>query len=111
MPAPDLTPSPSPASHPGRKALRYVVLLVAVVTALGAGWKMVGSRAWDDFKVMREAQREAEDSAPVGYLGANYRRSYNNRPVKFGVERDGRVLLIATMGDDGRPTDFYDVTG
>lgn len=111
MTVPDSSPmTPSPPRRPARKVLKYAILSAVAVATLAAGWMLLGARAWEDYKVMRDAQREAEDSAPVGYLGANYRRSYNNRPIKFGENRDGRRLLIAAMGDNGRPTDFYDVT-
>jgi hypothetical protein len=112
-PSPTPTPAPSPAAHGGRPAWR-VIRALAVAAALGfvgyGMWVLVGEKTWSEYQAWREQARATEDSAPVGYVGLNYRRAYNDRPAVFNAEKDGRALLFAAKGEGSEP-EYYDVTG
>lgn len=99
----------TPTPRRGRRALlRGVIALVIVVPAL---WILgqAGRRFYADFQDYRDIQREAEDTAPIGYVGVSLRRSYHDRPAQFLSEKEGRKLLWAAKGEDGQP-ESYDVT-
>lgn len=104
------TPQEPPAPPPrgvARTILRIGPPLVLVAIAVGLAWRY-GGRMWTEYRDYREAQREAEDSAPIGYIGTAFRRSYNYRPAEFLREENGRKYLFAII-DDGK-TEYYDVT-
>jgi hypothetical protein len=83
---------------------------MAVFAVAAAGlWTIVGKTLWSEYQNLRRETRATEDSAPVGYIGLHYRRSYNDRPLAFHVEKDGRKLLFATKGEGSEP-EYYDVT-
>ena len=81
------------------------MLAGVVVGMLGLG----GQRAWRDYQSYQQLRRESEDTVPIGYVGLNFRRSYNDRPARFHHEQGGRKLLWAALGEGNKP-DFYDVT-
>ncbi|MEJ7638656.1 MAG: DUF3179 domain-containing (seleno)protein [Singulisphaera sp.] len=102
--------TPGPAPTPKSSLARTVVWTLATL-ALLAGLVMVpGRRAWKEYQELPKSGREAEDSVPIGYLGLNYRRSYNDRPPVFHFEKDGRKVLFAARGDAGQSDEFYDVS-
>ncbi len=100
------SPAATPESHHLRRFLTAAVFLVFVVGVL---WIAIGQRLWDEFQEYQARLQEAEDSAPVGYIGLHYRRTYNDRPAVFHSEKDGRKQLWASVGGDDGP-EFYDVT-
>jgi hypothetical protein len=89
-------------------------VLKAVTTALLAAaigvvaWLLLW-RAWTEYRDYRDSWREAEDAAPVGYIGTNFRRSYHYKPAVFLHQEQGRTQLWAARKDDGQP-EFWDVT-
>jgi hypothetical protein len=105
------TPAEVPPPPPRRRRPSPLKILLALGMIAGAGalvWNYYGYKVWDEYKVMRSAVRASEDSTPVGYVGLNYRRSYNDRPLTFLTERDGKKLLFAAKVE-GAP-DHYDIT-
>jgi hypothetical protein len=86
------------------------MLILAIVGPSAYVLGRFGTRLWAFYREYRETTQAAEDSAPVGYIGVHLRRSYNDRPARFLHEEDGRKLLWAAKGEDGRPR-YYDVTG
>jgi hypothetical protein len=80
-----------------------------VAGGLAGLWFIVGRRFWSEYQNLRTETRATEASAPVGYVGLHYRRSYNDRPLVFHAEKDGRKLLFAAKGEGPTP-EYYDVT-
>jgi hypothetical protein len=107
----DATPPNRPATRPGRArlALRAFGWLAATAIACALIWQLVGHRLWKDYLGWQEAARAYEDSVPIGYVGTNYRRSYNDRSPTFLFDKDGKKLLWAA-GGVGQHQEFYDVT-
>ena len=72
------------------------------------GW--FGRPLWNTLYDYRQVSREAESSAPVGYVGVNLRRTYLRQadPVLRHDRRPKR--LWAAKGADGQP-EYYDVAG
>src|SRR5262249_42724513 len=70
-------------------------------------WYLVGRTLWSEYQNLRQASRAYEDSVPIGYVGTNYRRSYNDRSPVFLFDRGGKRLLWAA-GGLGRPQEVYD---
>lgn len=93
-----------------RPRWRLLMAICIVGFAVGAVWYMVGSDLATQYSRWREESRAAEDNAPIGYLGLNLRRSYNDRAVVFLVKSDGRTTLFAAKKGGGEPDDVYDVT-
>jgi hypothetical protein len=106
-------PEPPPATPSGQRGaprLRRIALFALVIGAgVGVLWAIVGKRLWSEYQILRRETRATEDSAPVGYVGLHYRRSYNDRPIIFHAEKDGRKLLFAAKGE-GPELEYYDVT-
>jgi hypothetical protein len=110
MTEPIPTAAPAPAPRRGRPTLAKVLSALALLAIAGALiWNYYGYKIWDEFKVMRSEVRASEDSTPVGYVGLNYRRTYNDRPLAFVTEKDGKKLLFAAKREDGT-VDHYDIT-
>jgi hypothetical protein len=87
------------------------VLLLAGLAIVAAGlWYAVGRRVWSGYLEYRASEQAAADSVPIGYIGLNYRKSYNDRAPRFHFEEGGRKLLWAALGEGGGKPDFYDVT-
>jgi hypothetical protein len=108
------SPAPGPGAPPDKsRAARLgfrAVVYTSVLAGAGAGvWFIVGGKLWSEYQTWRQAVSASEAAAPVGYVGLNYRRSYNDRPVDFHNEKDGRKLLFAAKGEGPDP-DCYDVT-
>jgi hypothetical protein len=104
-------PSDTTSSH-GQRApvVARVVIFAAVAAAAAAGlWILVGKTLWSEYQTLRKETRATADSVPVGYVGLHYRRSYNDRPLNFHAEKDGRKLLFAAKGEGPKP-EYYDVT-
>lgn len=99
-------PAPTPRSTPARK----VALTLATLALLTVLVMVPGRRAWRGYQEYRKSWREAEDSVPIGYLGLNYRKSYNDRPAVFHSEEGGRQRLWAARGQPGQSDESYDVT-
>lgn len=111
MSEPQINAPPPVATPPrGRRLLRVLVPLAAAVAVGLFVWQSMGRKLWKDVRELRREMRDSDDSAPVGYLGINYRRSYNDRPPAFHFEKDGKKTLWAAKGVDGLPDDYYDVT-
>ena len=110
-PATSATPKPAESPRGGRRAsIARLAIYLGLVAAIGAAvWFAYGRKIWSDYQDLRREVVASEDSAPVGYIGLNYRRSYNDRPLNFESRKDGRTLLFAAKGADGT-TDYYDVT-
>jgi hypothetical protein len=101
---------PPPAPRRGRPTLMKTLFAFALIATAGAlVWNFYGYKLWDEYKVMRSEVRASEDSTPVGYVGLNYRRTYNDRPLAFQTEKDGKKLLFAAKREDGN-VDHYDIT-
>ncbi len=102
--------TPGPMPTPKSRLARNVVLTLATLALLAVLVMVPGRRAWREYQEYQESGRQAEDSVPIGYLGLNYRKSYNDRPPVFHFEKDGRKVLWAARGEAGRPDDLYDVS-
>jgi hypothetical protein len=101
---------PPPVPRRARPSPARILLALGLVAAAGAlVWNYYGHRIWEEFQVMRSEVRASEDSTPVGYVGLNYRRTYNDRPLAFQTEAGGRKLLFAAKREDGA-VDHYDIT-
>jgi hypothetical protein len=102
----------TPASHPRRARPALKALGFAAMTAVAALliWQVYGRKLWVDYQSWRKEYDTFEDTVPVGYLGANYRRTYNDRAPVFHFAKDGRKTLWAAKGEAGQPPQFYDVT-
>jgi hypothetical protein len=101
-----------PAGVPDRNRPSVVTKRVTafVVTALGVTLLLgFGQGLWTQFRDYRKARQDAEDSAPVGYVGVHLRRSYHDRPAQFLSEQGGRKQLWVAKGDDGKAV-YQDVT-
>jgi hypothetical protein len=81
---------------------------LGAAVAVGLLW-WLGHGTWSAYREYRQASREAEEGAPVGYVGVSLRRTYNDKPPRFFDTTGGRKRLWAAKGADGRP-EFYDVT-
>jgi hypothetical protein len=102
----------TPETRPPRRRSRLVVNLIAAALMLGVAAAVLGGygpRIWQAFREYRIAQEAADEQAPVGYVGVHLRKSYNDKPARFLSVEDGRTLLWAAKGEDGKPI-FYDVT-
>jgi hypothetical protein len=100
----------APSSERAGKRLRAIALFVLVIAGAAVGlWYAVGRQLWSEYQNLQKETRASEASAPVGYVGLHYRRSYNDRPLVFHAEKDGRKLLFAAMGEGPTP-EYYDVT-
>lgn len=102
-------PVTSPASVP-RRRLRPLVGIGIAGLALAAFWLLIGRNLAAQYQQFLEESRAAEDNVPIGYLGLNPRRSYNDRAAVFLVKQEGRTTLFAAKNGDGKPDDVYDVT-
>jgi hypothetical protein len=91
--------------------VRRVISWFALAGIVGAAWIFLGRGLWREYEMTRAEERAAEDSTPIGYIGLHYRRSYNDRPGKFIINRDGRTLLWAAMDAQGKPSVYFDITG
>lgn len=108
------TPTPphaTPPAPPRSSSLLRRSVIALVVIGLGGFlfWKLVGADLYEQIKEYQLAVEDRDLSAPVGYLGLNYRKEYNSRPPQFHFEEDGKKLLFASIGD-GETPEFYDVT-
>jgi hypothetical protein len=100
----------TPPKSPGARGLRRIVVFALVIAVGAAGlWATLGKRLWSEYESWLRESRATEASAPVGYVGLHYRRSYNDRPLVFHAEKDGRKLLFAAKGE-GTTLEYYDVT-
>jgi hypothetical protein len=95
---------------PRRPSILRRIATYALAIALGIGllW-WLGRGTWSAYQEYRQASREAEEGAPVGYVGVSLRRTYNDKPPRFIDMNGGRKRLWAAKGADGQP-EFYDVT-
>jgi len=107
-PIPAAVPPPPPRRARPTPA-KILLALALIATAGGFIWNYYGYKIWEEYQVMRSEVRASEDSTPVGYIGLNYRRSYNDRPLTFQIEKDGKKLLFAAKREDGA-VDHYDIT-
>jgi hypothetical protein len=107
----ETTPSTEP--HPKRGGIptlaKSLIGLMLVAVASAIFWNFYGYKIWAEYKILRTEIRASSDSAPVGYIGLNYRRSYNDRPVLFETEKDGKKLLFAAKLEGGA-IDYYDIS-
>ncbi|QDV32531.1 DUF3179 domain-containing (seleno)protein [Tautonia plasticadhaerens] len=110
---PNAKASENPSPKPPEKKSSTVVRVAVTVGVLGVGllllWTLVGEELYEQVQEYRAAVVDLDESAPVGYLGLNYRKEYNARPPRFHFEEDGKKLLWASIGD-GETPDYYDVT-
>jgi hypothetical protein len=95
---------------PRRPSILRRIVTCALGIALGIGllW-WLGRGTWSAYQEYRQASQEAEEGAPVGYVGVSLRRTYNDKPPRFIDTTGGRKRLWAAKGADGQP-EFYDVT-
>ena len=108
---PDSKVDPSvPTGSKPRPRSRLLMTTCVAGLAVGVVWYMVGRDLVTQYSGWREESRAAEDNAPIGYLGLNLRRSYNDRAVVFLAKKDGRTTLFAAKNGGGEPDDVYDVT-
>jgi hypothetical protein len=106
------SPTPAPDAKPAAKSsplLRVLITVGVMAVGLLLLWTLVGEELYDQVKEYREAMEGVNESAPVGYIGLNYRKEYNSRPPQFHFEEEGKKLLWASIGD-GETPDYYDVT-
>ena len=105
--------SPPPQSgSAGQKTAALKTLGIFAIAAIAAMsiWHLYGRTLWVDYNRWRADVRDSEDSVPIGYVGIHYRRTYNDRPIAFHFEKEGRKTLWAAKGEAGNPPEFYDVT-
>ena len=102
-----------PATGPGGggrpRWISYIVGVALLVVAAGVLWKLLGESLYEQVVEYRIAARERDMAAPVGYVGLNYRKTYNSRAPQFLFDEGERTLLWASVGD-GETPEFYDVT-
>jgi hypothetical protein len=109
-PAPTAAPAPAPDAGRRTRSAARLVLYAAILLAAAAGvWFSFGRNLWNDYQKLQTEVRASEDNSPVGYIGLNYRRSYNDRPVVFHGTEGGRKTLFASKLEGGKP-EVYDVT-
>jgi hypothetical protein len=102
-------PSPeSPPSHSPRGWRRIAAGIGGIALASSLLW-WFGRPLWDTYRDYRQVSKEAETSAPIGYVGVSLRRTYFDKPIRFFDTSTGRKKLWAAKGADGKP-EFYDVT-
>jgi hypothetical protein len=106
------SPTPPEPTPPSRRFPVVKALTTVVIVGVGAAllWLFLGRPLWQEYQNYLESRRRAEDTVPIGYIGLNYRPSYNNRPLVFHVEKGGRKLLWAAAGASGKEPEYYDVT-
>src|SRR5262245_34426527 len=106
----DALPDSSPPSSPPRRVVRIGLRVTTALLLVVAGWVMVnfGARLWSESQTFTTSRREAGDTAPIGYIGTAFRRTYYNRPAQFLHQEDGRTYLFALRDED--ETEYYDVT-
>ncbi len=103
------TSTPTKLELPGWGTLAKS-LTVLVILSVGC-WILIGERTWQDISGLQAAEREAEDSAPIGYIGLYFRKHYAARPSKFIFEESGKKLLFASLAEEpDEPPSFYDVS-
>lgn len=105
---PDSVPTPM---RPTRTILRAVLGVLTAACAVALVWRLVGASFWNDYQKFKSEQRAAEDSVPIGYVGINYRRSYNDQPPRALSKEGERTLLWAAKGEPGEPPVYHDITG
>ncbi|SIO67510.1 Protein of unknown function [Singulisphaera sp. GP187] len=93
-----------------RRWPRLLVTIGIVGFALGVVWQMVVRDLVSSYLNLRKESQAAEDNAPIGYVGLNLRRSYNDRAAVFLSKKDGRTQLFAAKKGGGEPDEVYDVT-
>ncbi|WP_169980008.1 DUF3179 domain-containing (seleno)protein [Tautonia rosea] len=112
-PTPPTPPAEPPKTPKPPRSSSWLSRVLIALIVLGLGgflfWKLVGADLYEQVKEYQLAVEDRDLSAPVGYLGLNYRKEYNSRPPQFHFEEDGKKLLWASIGD-GETPDFYDVT-
>lgn len=97
-------------TRPTSRSAARLALYAIIVIAAGAGlWFGVGRPLWAEYQKLQTESKASEDTVPVGYIGLNYRRSYNDRPLHFHNVVDGRKTLFAAKGEGG-VIEVYDVT-
>ncbi len=110
---PSATPSSSPEPETQSKKLpllfRVLITGGGVAISLLLFWLFVGDELWSQMQEYQAEQQAVDSSAPVGYIGLNYRKEYNSRPPQFHFEEGEKKLLWASIGD-GETPEFYDVT-
>ncbi|WP_435007738.1 DUF3179 domain-containing (seleno)protein [Tundrisphaera lichenicola] len=110
MSDPNPAEMPTPAERRGLSTpMKLAITLGVIAISGGLVWNVYGYKIWEEFKVWRTELAKSEDSAPVGYLGLNFRRTYNDRPLAFLNERDGKKLLFAAKLEGGEVA-TYDIT-
>jgi hypothetical protein len=104
------SPETTAPEAPQRTSLLGKLAVYSIVGALGAGllW-WVGRGVWSTYQEYQSAYQEADEAAPIGYVGVSLRKSYHDKPVRFFETSGGRKRLWAAKGPDGQP-EFYDVT-
>jgi hypothetical protein len=87
---------------------RLATYVLGIALGIGLLW-WLGRGTWSAYQEYRAASQEAEEAAPIGYVGVSLRKTYNDKPPQFLETRGGRKRLWAARGADGQP-EFYDVT-
>jgi hypothetical protein len=107
MTAETTVPSPEPPqTH--RRWLKIAAGIGGLALAAALLW-WSGRPLWITYRDYREVGREAESSAPIGYVGVNLRRTYYDKPIRFFDTSTARKRLWAAKGANGEP-EFYDVS-
>ena len=106
----DVGSSPRAVATPRDRRFRVLVSVGMVGLTLVILWLGIGRNLASQYQSYWEARQAAEDNAPIGYLGLNPRRSYNDRAVVFLSENEGRTTLFAAKRGGGEPDEVYDVT-
>ena len=99
---------PVPRGTPARGSRTIATGIGGLVLASTFLW-WYGRPLWEAYRDYRENSREAESSAPIGYVGVNLRRTYYDKPMQFFDTSTGRKRLWAAKGANGEP-EFYDVS-
>jgi hypothetical protein len=100
---------PSPESAHRRKTWLTVAGAIGGLTLATVLLSWIGRPLWSTYRDYRKISQQAEESAPIGYVGVSLRRTYLDKPTRFFDTSTGRKLLWAAKGPDGKP-EFYDVT-
>lgn len=102
--------SNAPRCRKARSRRTTVLTILGGIIAASALWYIAGRDLPAEYQRWRAEARAAQDNQAVGYVGLNYRRSYNDRPLVFLTTKDGRTTLFAAKGEGGAPPAVYDVT-
>lgn len=85
------------------------VMVLVVLVSLGPTlWRSIKDY-YENYQAYQRELRAAEDAAPIGFVGINLRKSYNDRPINFVEVRNGRKRLWAAKAEDTGEVIYHDL--